>query len=120
MPDQVQRSHLECPDELRVEKEKVVGYLLNAAHPVGKSKEKLFSLLGFTPGAWTAFADALRQHAHLNPIDKTEAHGFGTKYVVDCNIPNPNNKEVCVRVVWNDHCDGNPPRLVTAHPLTAQ
>ncbi len=106
------------PHLLRVEITKVVGYLLNPDHPKGAAKAKLFQAVGFSTEKVDEFIAALRQQAATNKIADVIEHSHGVKTVVDCFMPTPSGRPYCIRTVWNDHLDGAPPRLVTAHPLT--
>jgi len=44
----------------RVEKKKIVEYLLSASHPDGSAKARFFIRFGFTSKEWKIFAQALR------------------------------------------------------------
>jgi len=105
------------PHLLRVETNKVTDYLLNPLHQVGAAKARFFSMVGFSQGNVEEFIGALRSHAAKNKIMETVSHAYGIKIVVECFMPTPSGEEYCIRTVWNDHQDGAPPRLVTAHPL---
>ena len=45
-----------------VEREKITGYLLNAAHRFGASKARFLAGFGFRLEAWEPLAEALREH----------------------------------------------------------
>ncbi len=47
-------------EHLRVDREKVVGYLLAHSYPDGQAKAKFFRRLGFRLEQWDLLADALR------------------------------------------------------------
>lgn len=110
--------YLSQPQALRVDKRKIVEYLLNLDHPVGFGKAQFFIDLGFSLGDWKQLAHSLRNHAQCNKISEVKNHEFGTKYIVDCILVTPKNDSFCIRVVWNDHKDGTPMKLITAHPLS--
>jgi len=105
------------PECLRIDDEKVLNYLLNDEHPIGGSKAKFFKSIGFSDRDIDGFKSAMRRHATINPIAVKKMHDFGEKLIVDCFIEMPNTRSYCIRTVWNDHYDGQPPRLITAHPL---
>lgn len=109
--------YLDQPEALIVEEAKVTKYLLCLTHPVGGPKAKFFLGLGFTKEDWSELASALREHARHHPVAAVVPSKFGAKYILECFIRNPKGKENCIRVVWNDHLDGNPPKFVTAHPF---
>jgi hypothetical protein len=110
--------YLPDPHLLRVDDSKLTEYLLNLAHPTGGAKARFFVSVGFSVERIDEFKTALRAHAAQNKIAKVEPHPYGEKSVVECHMTTPSGAQPCVRVVWNDHADGAPPRLITAHPLT--
>lgn len=107
------------PHLLRVDASKVRNYLLNLNHAEGQGKAKFFTAVGFSEENVDQFVDALRVHAAHNKIADVIAHAYGVKTVIDCFMPTPSGKPYCIRSVWNDHGDGEPPKLITAHPLGA-
>jgi hypothetical protein len=106
------------PYLLRVEAAKVTDYLLSSDHPEGAAKAKFFEGVGFCKAKVDEFVAALRTHAANNNIAEVIPHAYGVKMVIDCYMPTPSGKDYCIRSVWNDHKDGEPPRLITAHPLS--
>jgi hypothetical protein len=111
--------YLPDPHLLRVDDSKVTEYLLSTAHPKGRAKANFFVRVGFAVERMDEFKTALRAHAAQNKIAKVEPHPYGEKSVVECSMTTPSGARPCVRVVWNDHADGAPPRLITAHRLTS-
>jgi hypothetical protein len=103
---------------LRVDDSKVTAYLLNLDHPIGGGKAKFFRSAGFTPENIDEVIDAFRAHAAENKIADVIDGPHGVKTVIDCFMVTPSGKSYCIRAVWIDHQDGNPPRLATAHPLS--
>jgi hypothetical protein len=108
---------LSNPQSLHVETAKVTEYLLNSHHPRGRSKAAFFKAVGFSELKVDEFVAALRLHAARNKIASVIPHPYGVKTVIDCFMPTPSGNAYCIRCVWNDHQDGTPPKLVTAHPL---
>lgn len=106
---------LSNPDALSVEEKKIVDYLLNHNHEAGKSKAKYFSAFGFDKDSWQILADALLEHGRERDIDESEDTGFGTKYVLRCNLATPDERNPCIKTVWISEGDGRT-RLVTAYP----
>jgi hypothetical protein len=49
---------LPCLNELIVEREKIIDYLLNLSHRYGATKARFFMGLGFNADAWNTLADA--------------------------------------------------------------
>ena len=120
MPEQeegLQKPRLPNPHLLRIEPAKILEYLLNLDHPKGGGKAKFFFAVGFTADNPEQFSDSMRVHAARNIIAAVIPDDFGIKTVIDCFMPTPSGRDYCIRSVWNDHLDGAPPRLITAHPL---
>lgn len=110
-------SHIPHIDALRIDDKKVADYLLNDSHKEGGAKSAFFKSVGFAASEIEVFKSAMREHAKANPVAMTDTHAYGRKFVVDCFLEMPNGKSYCIRTVWNDHEDGQPARLITAHPL---
>ena len=104
----------------RVDKGKVVDYLLSASHPDGRSKAAFFLGFGFTPRHWRTLADALCDHGMANEVTKTDASEFGARYCIDGPIETPDGRNPHVRTVWIIEDADERPRLVTAHPIRRQ
>jgi hypothetical protein len=101
----------------RVERQKIIGYLLNAKHPSGGSKASFFSQFGFELGEWESLAEALRTHGSCNPVVRVAETGFGPRYAVDGPIITPDGRNPNISKVWQlDHGE-LAPRLITAYPL---
>ena len=100
-----------------VERAKVIDYLLSVTHPTGRHKGAFFRGYGFSPDAWEAFADALRQQGAQGEVVAVEKGPFGTKYVVDGGLSTPAAGLVPVRTVWFAGAPAGGPRLVTAYPV---
>ena len=105
--------------DLRISDSKVADYLLNSEHPIGASKAKFFEGVGHRRQDLEKFKATMREHAASNPVASVENHAYGIKHVIDCFVGMPNGRSYCIRTVWNDHCDGLPPVLITAHPIDA-
>src|SRR5580658_8986687 len=99
-------------ESARVEKEKIIGYLLNASHPYGSSKASFFTRFGFTVEDWELFAERLRDHGSGHPVGRVTETVFGPRYNVDGKIVTPDGRNPTIRTVWQmDH--GEPaPRLI--------
>lgn len=102
--------------ETYVAKEKITEYLLNLDHDDGKSKAKFFLARGFTLEHWESLVDALRQHAIDNEIAKIKQGQRGQKFIIECNISTPDQKNPCIRTVWALRNGETAPRLITAYP----
>jgi len=108
--------HLPNASRARIEREKIVDYLLCAEHPDGSSKARFFQRFGFSIENWFLLADALRQHGLQNKIvDVVESH-YGLCYIVEGQIASPDGRNPQVRTVWIIEKGEFTPRLITAHP----
>ena len=52
----------------RVERKKVVEYLLSFSHPDGRSKAEFFSRFGFSVDEWEVLARALKKHGREHVV----------------------------------------------------
>jgi hypothetical protein len=103
-----------------VEREKITGYLLNAAHPDNGGKAAFFQTQGFAGDHWHGLAEALRHLALTGEVAKRVESRHGQKYVVDGKMETPNKKSPWVRTVWIVDRGLDKPRLVTAYPHEPQ
>ena len=108
------------PEQLQIDHEKIVDYLLSPTHPDGQAKAEFFRRFGFRREQWEVFAKALCAHGVSHPITKTVESPHGTRYSVDGEIESPDGRNPRVRSVWMQETDSHSPRLITAHPLEVQ
>jgi Domain of unknown function (DUF6883) len=99
-----------------VEREKVVDYLLNPAHPDNGGKAQFFLALGFAVEEWDSLADALRRLALVTPVARYIESMHGREYVLEGPIDTPCGRTPDVRTVWIADHGLQTPRLVTAYP----
>lgn len=102
-------------DSVCIDREKVLGYLLNMAHPEGRSKAQFFLRAGFTPEAWGALAQSFRDLAAQTEVSAVLPSEHGCKYIVEGSLRTPRGQFVHVRTIWVVDADGKIPRLVTAY-----
>ena len=103
--------------QARVEREKILEYLLNEDHPSGASKAHFFRRFGFREEQWRTFADALRNHALQHKVrDKAESE-HGTRYIIEGPLRTPDGRNPIVRTVWIVDNEATILRLVTAYPI---
>ena len=100
-----------------VDEGKIVDYLLSTQHPAGRSKARFFAQFGFERESWNILADALKEHARINPVALVAATQFGVKYTIDGPIETPTGSRPNIRSIWIVEPGEPSPRLVTAHPL---
>ena len=104
----------------RVDKEKITGYLLSLANPMGKSKARFFLRFGFTAEKWQDFAIALRSHAATCKVVKVSETKWGSRYSVEGVINTPDKQNPRVVTVWQIGLEDDRPRLITAFPSRRQ
>ena len=104
-------------DRAQVDPEKILGYLLNAAHPDGKTKAEFFTRFGFRQDRWEALRSALRIHAGRHDVVKKVEFHYGERYVVEGPIESPDRRNPLVRTGWLVERGNVNPRLITAYPV---
>lgn len=104
------------PKVRRIEKAKLVDYLL---HPIkSRGKLGLFSTYGFGQSNWEDLRDALFEHAQEHPVGDLVASKFGSKYIVTGVLNTPSGRQPLpvVTAVWQRDNDSTGVRLITAYP----
>jgi len=99
-----------------VDREKIVDYLLNPAHPDNGGKAKFFLGLGFTVQQWQIFAGAVRTLAKSFQVIESVESPHGIKYIVIGRIETASGRSPSIRTVWIVDKGNDKPRLVTAYP----
>ena len=99
-----------------VEREKIVEYLLNPAHPDNGGKATFFLGLGYNQDDWASLAAALCRLAVATEAAQSMETVHGTKYVLDGRLETPGGKAPLVRTIWIVDRGLDRPRLVTAYP----
>lgn len=100
-----------------VEREKILGYLLDSEHLIGASKANFFSRFGFSADKWEMLADALWLHGQTHEVKRMRETGFGPRYEVEGTLAAPDGRAPLVRSVWQLDKGAVAPRLITAYPL---
>jgi hypothetical protein len=98
----------------RVDRAKIVDYLLDPARSRGKAA--FFRRFGFSPEHWTVMRDALVRHGSTGELSSTMVTPFGVRFSIDGLLATPDGRAPLVRTVWIAETDGAP-RLITAHPI---
>ena len=101
-----------------VERQKVIDYLLNAAHPDNSGKAQFFESLGFSNAEPERLAAALRAVAENGDVVEDVHSVHGEKYVVEgwLSAHTEESRQRLVRTVWIIDQGRDAPRLVTAYP----
>jgi|SaaInl8_200m_RNA_FD_contig_21_1818565_length_538_multi_4_in_0_out_0_1 hypothetical protein len=100
-----------------IPKAKITDYLLSLNHPDGCTKSKFFMQFGFSSKHWQIFAEALKYHAQLNELTRTEISYFGIRYVIEGILLSPDRRNPEIRSVWFIKTGADIPSFVTAYPL---
>lgn len=103
-------------DNAVVERDKIVSYLLNAAHPDNGGKARFFEGLGFESDRWETLAAAFRKLAREATVTQSVESPHGQKYVIVGKIESPSDRVAMVQTVWIVDRGADMPRLVTAYP----
>ena len=109
---------MKLPDAERalVEREKIVDYLLNPAHPDNGGKAAFFLGLGYNRDDWLALAAALCRLAAATEVAQSMETAHGTRYVLDGGLETAGGKIPVIRTIWIVDRGVDRPRLVTAYP----
>ena len=100
----------------RVDRTKVVDYLLSTTHPGGRSKAEFFTSFGFHLDDWQVLARSLAQHGKSNLVVSVLESEWGKRYSVDGELQTPDGRTPYVRTVWIVESGDTAPRLITAFP----
>jgi hypothetical protein len=101
----------------RVDREKIIEYLLCESHPDGRAKATFFTRFGFRVEQWEILAESLRRHGMVNPVIKTVRSEYGVSYCVEGPIETPSGVTPNIRAVWIIEEGVSEPRLITAYPV---
>jgi hypothetical protein len=101
-----------------VDRQKVVDYLLNAAHPDNSGKARFFESLGFSNEEPERLMTALRAIAESGEVVENAHSIHGEKYVVEgwLRAHTEESRQRLIRTVWIIDSGRDAPRLVTAYP----
>jgi hypothetical protein len=109
----------EIPDRAhaRVDRTKIVDYLLSPTHADGRTKAEFFTRFGFGVERWQELAEALRDAGASNPVSGIVETAYGLRYTVDGPMRAPDGRAPWVRTVWIVERGSTTARLITAHPM---
>jgi hypothetical protein len=102
-------------DQAFIAKEKLVDYLLDADHPDGGPKARVFGHAGFSGDKPEEFEQALRQQHLTRDAEPGKSSPFGKKYEITGPLAGPSGK-VLVTSVWIIRNGESIPRLITVVP----
>lgn len=95
--------------------EKVRDYLLSADHPVGASKARWFSALGYRREQSEKLIGDLRSLV-TDDAESLGDEGFGEKFSITASLISPSATRYTVRTIWIMRPGETVPRFVTAYP----
>ena len=104
-------------DRAIVPERKVTAYLLSATHPTGRHKAAWLTKYGFAVEGWEALAGALKRHADMHEVVRTEDSLFGMRYVIEGPLETPDGRNPRARSVWFMESGESVPHFVTMYPL---
>lgn len=96
---------------------KLTNYLLSEMHPVGKSKAKLFKVMGFNDNNVDLLKQGLIDIAMSEEVVDIISSEHGVKYIVDGFLKTPSRSSIKLRTIWIIDKGHVHPRFVTAYPL---
>ena len=97
----------------RLDRTKIVDYLLDAATPRGAAKSRFFRSIGFVPSRWEELAAALRSQARGARLREVSTP-WGLKVIAVGPLDAPNGRRYKITTVWI--VEASRTRLVTAYP----
>lgn len=100
-----------------IKTEKLTKYLLNFDHPKGKSKAKLFQILGFELSNADELAAQLLNIVFDNDFNETEETEHGVSYIVFGNVTGIEGRTRLLKTVWMLPLNSHIPHFVTAYPF---
>ncbi len=100
-------------DQAIVEDRKLLDYVLNPLHPVGRHHAYLFErLLGIRRSNHVLLKEALLTAARVEDTIRQEANEHGTKYEMRFPLTGPSGSRI-VLAVWLIETGSGVPRLIT-------
>lgn len=103
-------------DQAVIEPEKLYGYLLSRAHPIGKFKARFFNAIGYWSDSWKRLEADLRTQ-HLSKTARLAGSTrYGQKYEIRAILQGPIGRPALVVSVWVIPAGEDRPRLITAYP----
>lgn len=104
-------------DNVRIDRSKLVDYLLSETHAVGRSKAKFLRAVGFDMLNVDDLEKELVAIARSQDVQEVASSRHGVKYVIDGTLHTPSGGVAYVRTIWIVDAGGEYPRFVTAYPL---
>jgi hypothetical protein len=99
-----------------IEADKLRGYVLSSAHPVGRFKAAFFQRLGYSAENWEAFEWSLRELILSQDVAQVEESQYGQKFIVEGPFKGSSGETVQIVTVWVILEGESTPRFITAYP----
>lgn len=103
-------------DKAFIPEQKFQNYLLSMTHPVGKSKAKFFSNLGFNKTNVDQLENKFLRIAQEEEVLTTKNTSYGTKYIIEGSLNYSQSSVIMIRTVWITEIGNQEQRFVTAYP----
>lgn len=103
-------------DQAVIEPQKLHGYLLSPAHPVGRFKAQFFTALGYAAERWQDFESDLRTQHLTQDAKLSDSMPDGRLFTIRAILNGRNGQSAIVQSVWFFPAVGGVPRFVTAYP----
>jgi hypothetical protein len=82
-----------------IQSEKIEGYILSSAHPVGRFKAAFFRKFGYSAENSDEFEQSLRQMVMSQDVSGVEETSYGRKYVVEGLMRSPSGEDLQIVTV---------------------
>ena len=99
-----------------IDSEKLQGYILSFAHPVGRFKAAFFRRLGYSTENWEVFEQHLRDLILSQDVTRIEESRYGQKFIVEGIMVSPAGTKVQIVTVWVILKGESIPRFITVYP----
>jgi hypothetical protein len=98
-----------------IPREKIEGYVLDPAHPVGRNKAIVFkSALGFEQSDWEMLRNAIIAELPYQEAIEGKTDQYCTRYNVTMPITGPSGRTLNVTTAWKIEIAEDYPSFVTA------
>ena len=103
-------------ERVRIDAEKLRGYLLSPTHPVGRFKARFFAALGYSADDWQTLEADLRIQHLSQDAEPGEVTPYGQPYTIRAILKGPNGESAPVVSNWFVRPPTKEPHFVTAYP----
>lgn len=107
-------------DRAVIDMRKIHGYSMNPDHPQNDGKAAAWAWLGYEVGDPAAresvgneLGARLLRELPETPASYARTTEWGDRYDTSTPLTGPNGREASIRVSWQVHADGTPPKMVT-------